>query len=475
VTSAVTTRKSFWRTEVVAILGLAAFVLIAQAVAPLAADGVSESLQLPLGIVLAAAPAALWLAVFYAQDRAEPEPRSFLVAVAALAALLAAAVGQPLIQDVLRVDAWMHRDSLTEFLAGALVVGVVQEVVKFAAVRFSVYYSAEFDQRIDGVLYGTAAGVGYATMLNLGTVFAAGGFADLGAGVTRIVVTALVHSALGGVIGYFLARARFDARPIWWMPAGLLLAALINSAIAWLRSEIGRTGLVLDASGIASAGYNPWPPLALSAAVAAALTALVFALMKRAGERPVAAQLNGRDTLVAAVAFGAAAVALAGGLLLRDSVESRVKVHAEASGLQFAYPDGWRLDMRRAADGVFVARDPDGDVAFELRAVAIDPHVDDATSISQVAGSLALNRARELEAYRSFELSSDGPTGAGSFAFVTGAGNALQENIPVVLLGEDRFVRKGGRVYVFTMHSTEAGRAVAAAKFDRFVQSTVLP
>lgn len=469
-------RRSFWRTEISAIIGLAAFVLIAQAIAPFAADGLPESLQLPLGVVLAAVPAVLWMAVFYSQDRAEPEPRSFLVAVGVLAALLAAAVGQPLIRNVLRVDAWMHHDPLTELLAGVLVIGIVQETAKFVAVRFSIYYSGEFDQRIDGVLYGTAAGIGYATMLNLETVFTAGGFADLGAGAVRIVVTALAHSALGGLMGYFLARARFDDRPLWWMPGGLLLAALINGAIAWLRSEIGRTGLVLDASGISAAGYNPWPPLVLSAVFAAALGALVFVLMRRAaGEQPAAARLDGRDTLVAAVTFAAAALALVGGVLVRDATESRVKLHSDASGVQFAYPDDWRLDLRRAADGLFVVRESGGDAAFELRAIAVDPKSDDRGSISQAAGSLALNRARELTAFRSFDLLSDGAGGTGTFAYVSHAGNALQETLPVVMLGEDRFVRKGGRMYIFTLHTTEAGRAVAAAKFERFVQSAVLP
>jgi hypothetical protein len=259
------------------------------------------------------------------------------------------------------------------------------------------------------------------------------------------------------------------------MPGGLLLAALINGAIAWLRSEIGRASLVLDASGIAAAGYNPWPPLVLSAVFAAALGALVFVLMRRAGEQPAAARLDGRDTLVAAVTFAAAALALVGGVVVRDATESRVKLHSDASGVQFAYPDDWRLDLRRAADGLFVVRETGGDAAFELRAIAVNPKSDDRGSITQAAGSLALNRARELTAFRSFDLSSDGAAGTGTFAYVANAGSALQETLPVVMLGEDRFVRKGGRMYIFTLHTTEAGRAVAAAKFERFVQSAVLP
>lgn len=470
-------RRSYWRAEAVAIVVLLVFVTVMQFIAPLLATDLPTALQLPVGIALAVIPAVLWMAVFYAQDRAEPEPRQFVVGVAVLAALLAAAVGQPLLDGFFRIDSWLHHDPLTELLGGVLVVGMTQEVLKFAAVRFSIYYASEFDQRIDGVLYGTAAGIGYATMLNLSMVFAAGGFADLGAGVVRIVIVALVHGATGGLCGYFLSRAHFDNEPPWWMPAGVLLTALINGAFTWLQSEVSRSALVLGAATETSAGFNPWPALMLSAVVAAGLSGIVFFLMRRAGEHPEASRVDGRDTLSAAATLGLAAVSLVAGLLVRNSVESRVKSYADPSGMQIAYPANWRLDTRLAADGVIRAREAGGDsgAAFELHSIAIDPKLDDKSAFAQVAASLALNRARDLTAFRSFELAAAPGGAVGAFAFVTGPGGAMQESLPVVMLGEDRFVRRDGRMYVLTLLTSESDSEINRARFERFAQSAVLP
>ncbi|MCX6019890.1 MAG: PrsW family glutamic-type intramembrane protease [Chloroflexi bacterium] len=471
-------RKSYWRTEIAAIVVLLMFVGAVELAAPTLANGLPAALQLPIGVALAVVPAALWMAVFYAQDRAEPEPRQFVVGVALLAALLAAAVGQPLLNGFFRVASWIHHDTLTELLGSVLIIGVVQEMLKFAAVRFSMYYSSEFDQRIDGVLYGTASGIGYATMLNLTRVFAAGGFADLGAGVIQIVITALAQGAIGGLIGYFLARTRFDHKPLWWMPTGILLAALLNGVFAWLRSTVSRSALVLNASGIASGGYNPLPALLLSIVVTTALSALLFILMRRAGEKSETQNVDGHSTASAVATFALATVALATGLLIRNAVETRTKVHRDPSGVQISYPDNWRLDTKQAPDGLLKVREAGDATSFELRWEAIDDKAADKDAVSRVAGNLALNRARDLMAYKTFDITltpSGTATATSNFVYVTGPGSVLQESVPVVMLGEDRFVRKGARIYVFTFHTTEAGQDLARTQFERFVQTAVLP
>src|SRR5512133_1771419 len=168
-------RKSLWRAGMIALAGLVIYVAIVAAAGALAKPVLTDEWLVPIGIVLALIPAALWLVFFYAQDANEPEPRAYVIAVAVLGALLAAAVGQPLINDVFRTSTWIGRDAATEILGSILVVGFTQEFLKYAAVRFSIYYSSEFDQRVDGVIYGTAAGIGYAVYLNIASVAAAGG------------------------------------------------------------------------------------------------------------------------------------------------------------------------------------------------------------------------------------------------------------------------------------------------------------
>jgi RsiW-degrading membrane proteinase PrsW (M82 family) len=283
-------RKSLWRAGIIALAGLIVYVAIVSAIAAFIQPAFGDEWLMPVGILLALIPAALWMIFFYSQDASEPEPRAYVIAIAVLGALLAAAIGQPLINQFFRASTWIGRDTLTEILGSILVVGFTQEFLKYAAVRFSIYYSSEFDQRVDGVVYGTAAGIGYAAYLNIATIAASGGISgtELSAGAIRMVVTTLAQGALGGLVGYFIARTKFDDEPVWWMPMGLTLAAAVNGLFSWLSGEITRAPLFINASGLGSGGYTPWPALVLSALVAIALFGVIFLLIRRAQQLTLA-------------------------------------------------------------------------------------------------------------------------------------------------------------------------------------------
>ena len=264
-------RGSIWTSGVVQIVGLLVFVgLVALIVSRtgLALDGAA---LVWAGIVLAVVPALLWLAFFYQRDRLEPEPKQFVLGVFLLGALLASAVGMPVVRDLFQVQKWMSRSVAANILGSILVVGFVQEFLKYAAVRYSVYLSAEFDERIDGVIYGTAAGLGFATMLNIHYVTANAGV-DLGVGVVRIAVTALAQASFAGISGYFLGRAKFEQEPVWWLPLGVTIAAALNGLFTFVRAEIVTVGL----------SYKPVYGLVLATAVALVTFIALNVLMRRA-------------------------------------------------------------------------------------------------------------------------------------------------------------------------------------------------
>lgn len=271
-------RRSVWASGVVQIVGVLVFVgLVALIVSrtKLVLDGAA---LVWAGIVLALIPALLWLGFFYQQDRLEPEPKGFVLAVFLLGGLLASAAGIPLVRDLFQVQAWMSRSAAANILGSILIIGFVQEFLKYAAVRYSVYLSPEFDERIDGVIYGTAAGLGFATMLNIHYVTANAGV-DLGVGVVRIAVTALAQASFAGVSGYFLGRAKFEEEPVWWLPLGVTIAAVLNGLFTYVRGEIVTVGL----------RYRPVNGLVLATAVALAAFALLYYLMRRANRLTLAA------------------------------------------------------------------------------------------------------------------------------------------------------------------------------------------
>ena len=268
-------RKHVWRDEFLLIIGLCAFVGIVYALDGALQPQFTPTTLVLTGVFLALVPAAIWLTFFYLQDRAEPEPKSFIMGVFALGALLAGAVGVPVIENLFRTSHWIYTDTLTKIVGGILVVGFTQEFLKYAAVRYSIYNSSEFDEPTDGVIYATAAGLGYATVLNIQFVVSNGGV-DLGAGILRMAVVALGQAAFSGITGYFLGRAKFESEQIWWMPLGITLAAIFNGIFTWMQVIVTRPTITLSGST-----SNTWMGLALAAVVALSTTGIILALVRR--------------------------------------------------------------------------------------------------------------------------------------------------------------------------------------------------
>jgi RsiW-degrading membrane proteinase PrsW (M82 family) len=218
-------------------------------------------------------PSAIWLVFFYRQDRLEPEPKHQVAAVFLLALVLADVLGRRLIEDWFHVRLWASANSATSLAASILIVGVTWQAIAYAAVRLLVYTTPEFDERMDGIVYGTVAGLGVATLLNLRYVLDNGGVA-LGPGVINVVTTALAQASFGGLMGYFMAEAKFTHRPAWWVPLGFALAAALNGLFSWLIGEVSASGL----------GVDYWRSLAFGLVVALVAFFTLVALMRRSIE-----------------------------------------------------------------------------------------------------------------------------------------------------------------------------------------------
>lgn len=273
-------RRSLWWASLIGVGVLVAFVAVAALVFAMTQPQLEGLPLIAVAVVLALVPALLWLAIFYLQDVREPEPKILVLAVFILGALLARAVGLPLVQEVFRTGEWITATPLYHLLGDILVVGFISQFLVYAAVRYSVYYAAEFDERVDGIIYGTAAALGYATVLNIDYVVQSvqrGGL-DLSTGTIQVAVTALAMASFGGLLGYFLGRCKFEDEPAWWMPTGLVLAAVLHGLFTFFEGEVTTTG-------VAGGGFTPWWGLVLGAVVAAATFGALFFLIQRLSRR----------------------------------------------------------------------------------------------------------------------------------------------------------------------------------------------
>lgn len=271
VSSEASTRRSGLTRATVALLLLLIITgIVLTALAGSFAD-VSENQRLIIGVVLAVVPALLWLGLFYAQDRLEPEPRRYVLGLLVLGVLLGAALEQPLLRDVFQVQLWAKSGTATYLLASILLSGLLSAALVYGAVRVTVLPTAEFDERVDGIIYGTSVALGLGIAANLNYLFGLG-TVSIGVGTLQVIVTSLAYATFGALVGYFLGLIKPGGAPGWYAGVGVLVAGVVHGLYEYVTSLFG------SGSGLS---YNPWPALISTAVFAALVFAVVFGLIRR--------------------------------------------------------------------------------------------------------------------------------------------------------------------------------------------------
>lgn len=232
----------------------------------------SDVTRLIVGLVLAIVPAVLWLVLFYAQDQLEPEPHHYVVGLFLLGALLGGAVEQPLLRDILQVQRWSESGLFTELVANIFVHGLITAALVYAAVRFTVLPTPEFDERVDGIIYGTSVALGLGIAANLSYLFD-NGTVSIGVGTMQVIVTSLAYATFGALVGYFLGLVKPGNAPTWYAGLGVLVTAVVHGLYLYVAGLFGGTS-----DGFS---YNPWPPLISTTIFAAVVFAVVFLLIRK--------------------------------------------------------------------------------------------------------------------------------------------------------------------------------------------------
>jgi RsiW-degrading membrane proteinase PrsW (M82 family) len=161
---------------------------------------------LALSIVVGAAPSLFLLVFFYLKDRYEPEPRghvalAFLKGCAAVIPSYFAARALTHVQH----DIWLEMGGLAArlFEAGVMA-AAVEELCKWTIFLALIYWWEEFDEPLDGVVYGVALALGFATVENVLFVIRGG----IGLGLLRAIFAVPAHALFGAAMGFYLGRAK---------------------------------------------------------------------------------------------------------------------------------------------------------------------------------------------------------------------------------------------------------------------------
>ena len=177
-------------------------------------------------LVLAFTPGVFWLWFFARRDVYRPEPRRLLALTFFFG--MVATVPAVIIEGLFLDDSILsEKASLASVAAGMLfVVGPVEELTKFAAVRLGPYRTLYFDEPTDGLVYAAAASLGFASLENLGYVLVFGPTVMLG----RAPLSTLAHVVFGSLWGYPLGlQTQRRTGGFFLVVGGLVVAAAVHA------------------------------------------------------------------------------------------------------------------------------------------------------------------------------------------------------------------------------------------------------
>jgi len=182
--------------------------------------------------IIAFLPGILWMWYIYRSDKFEPEPlgKIILVFFGGFFAVLPVVLLEVGMSSLLGLSGDI--DSLYEAVGSSwFVAGIVEEFAKFAVVLFAVYYTKEFDEPIDGIVYSSAAALGFATLENFFYMMKHGTAIIL----IRGPLSTLGHLLFSSIWGYGMGRGKFHPRIARRLAvSGLLLAAAAHGLFNFL-------------------------------------------------------------------------------------------------------------------------------------------------------------------------------------------------------------------------------------------------
>ncbi len=202
-------------------------------------------------------PVALWIWFIRQEDRSEPEPgrlmrRCFYVG---LIGAIVAGIFQLVLFEWLGLPHSFEAlsNEATSFALVTVVMflmGPIEELTKYLALRGAVYFNHEFNQVFDGIVYGITIGLGFSFIENVFyfievyTTESTGVFLAITA--FRGLFSTLVHVTCAGIMGYFVGKAKFSNNNRAFLIAqGVVYASVLHILFNWiLVSSLPYKGLL---------------------------------------------------------------------------------------------------------------------------------------------------------------------------------------------------------------------------------------
>jgi len=162
-------------------------------------------MMIALQIAMAILPGLLIIWFIYREDLYEKENWLPLV----LSFMLGVAVTYPVMkmQELFYDMGWKDDGSLWNTLFSAFIlVAFTEELVKYVALLLYPYRSRFFNEPLDGIVYATFIGMGFATLENVLYAYRY----DMATTLVRALTAVPAHATFAALMGYYIGKAKFD-------------------------------------------------------------------------------------------------------------------------------------------------------------------------------------------------------------------------------------------------------------------------
>jgi protease PrsW len=146
------------------------------------------------------APGLALLSYFYLRDEYDSEPITFVLKTFIFGALLVFPL--MFIQYVFETEMVFQSNWLNAFVTSSF----LEEFFKWFILFYTVYKHISFDEPYDGVVYGAAVSLGFATVENILYLIANGFEHAIG----RALLPVSSHALFGVIMGFYLGKGKFS-------------------------------------------------------------------------------------------------------------------------------------------------------------------------------------------------------------------------------------------------------------------------
>lgn len=182
-------------------------------------------------------PSIIWALFFYLQDRYAPEPLPDIIA-SFIAGMAAASLGViPLLTVLFRIPEWIYA-SIPLFVLGSFFVKAAMAcILLFLVLRYGFLPLKEFNEPVDGMVYGAIAGTGFAFVYTLHYLWGHPSFTLYVMAFTA-TVNVLIYSSVGSLMGFLIGRAKFQRANIVVSSLSAISLGILLLGIYHLISEL---------------------------------------------------------------------------------------------------------------------------------------------------------------------------------------------------------------------------------------------